>query len=203
MKQKQGSMVGMNQSGITGLETAIILIAFVVVAAVFAYTVLSAGLFSSQKSGQAVYSGLKKTQSTLKLAGAVIARDTDDNDYVDSIALPVQLALEGEPMDFTPNSGTTTGLNKVVITYQDSSQWKEDLEWSVNKLGSADSDNLLEKDEIFEIVISDLENGATNGLDTDLGRKTTFNIQVKIPEGAVLEVERTTPKSIDRVMNLN
>ena len=33
------------QKGITGLETAIILIAFVVVAAVFAYTVLSAGLF--------------------------------------------------------------------------------------------------------------------------------------------------------------
>ena len=33
-----------NQEGITGLETAIILIAFVVVAAVFAYTVLSAGL---------------------------------------------------------------------------------------------------------------------------------------------------------------
>ena len=36
-----------NQRGITGLETAIILIAFVVVASVFAYTVLSAGIFSA------------------------------------------------------------------------------------------------------------------------------------------------------------
>ncbi len=34
------------QAGITGLETAIILIAFVTVAAVFGYAVLSAGLFS-------------------------------------------------------------------------------------------------------------------------------------------------------------
>jgi flagellin-like protein len=62
-----------NQKGITGLETAIILIAFVVVAAVFAYTVLSAGLFSTQKSQEAVYSGLKETQNTIDLKGAVTA----------------------------------------------------------------------------------------------------------------------------------
>jgi len=36
------------QRGITGLETAIILIAFVVVASVFAFTVLSTGVFSSE-----------------------------------------------------------------------------------------------------------------------------------------------------------
>ena len=36
-----------DQRGITGLETAIILIAFVVVASVFAYTVLSAGVLSA------------------------------------------------------------------------------------------------------------------------------------------------------------
>ena len=61
-----------SQKGITGLETAIILIAFVVVAAVFAYTVLSAGLFSTQKSQEAVYSGLQQTQSTLELKGSVL-----------------------------------------------------------------------------------------------------------------------------------
>ena len=46
------------EKGITGLETAIILIAFVVVAAVFAYTVISAGMFTTQKSQQTVHSGL-------------------------------------------------------------------------------------------------------------------------------------------------
>jgi len=60
------------EKGITGLETAIILIAFVVVAAVFAYTVLSAGLFSTQKSQEAVYSGLEEAQSTTELKGAVL-----------------------------------------------------------------------------------------------------------------------------------
>lgn len=203
MKVKRFGMAATSQSGITGLETAIILIAFVVVAAVFAYTTLSAGLFTSQKSSQTVYSGLKKTQSTLKLAGAVVARDQDDNDYVDMISLPVQLAVGGEPIDFAPNSGTTAGTHKVVVSYQDSSQQKGDLEWSVTRLGGADSDNLLENNEIFEITMSNLESGTTNGLNPDLGTKTTFSIEVKTPGGAVLKVERTTPKSIDMVMNLN
>ena len=43
------------QKGITGLETAIILIAFVTVAAVLAYSVLSAGIFSSERGKEAVY----------------------------------------------------------------------------------------------------------------------------------------------------
>ena len=55
-----------NERGITGLETAIILIAFVVVASVFAYTVLSAGIFSSQKAKEAVYSGLDEARSSME-----------------------------------------------------------------------------------------------------------------------------------------
>jgi len=41
-----------DQRGITGLETAIVLIAFVVVSCVFAFAALSTGLFSSDKASQ-------------------------------------------------------------------------------------------------------------------------------------------------------
>ncbi|MBM3133089.1 MAG: flagellin, partial [Chloroflexi bacterium] len=51
------------ERGITGLETAIIVIAFVVVAAVFAYTILSSGLFSSQKAEETVHSGVAQSQA--------------------------------------------------------------------------------------------------------------------------------------------
>ena len=65
------------QQGITGIETAIILIAFVVVASVFAYTTLSAGLFSAGKSSEAVYSALEEVQVNLELRGSVIGyKDT-------------------------------------------------------------------------------------------------------------------------------
>jgi flagellin FlaB len=54
-----------NQQGITGIETAIILIAFVIVASVFAYVVLSAGLFSTQKAKEAITAGLNEARSTI------------------------------------------------------------------------------------------------------------------------------------------
>ena len=47
------------QKGITGLETAIIIIAFVVVASVFAFTVLSTGIFASERSKETVSCGEK------------------------------------------------------------------------------------------------------------------------------------------------
>jgi archaellin len=41
--------LALKRCGITELETATIMIEFLVVASVFAYTVLSAGIFSSEK----------------------------------------------------------------------------------------------------------------------------------------------------------
>ena len=62
-----------DQRGITGLETAIILIAFVVVASVFAFTVLSAGIFSSEKSKEAIHSGLEQARGSMEMVGSVKA----------------------------------------------------------------------------------------------------------------------------------
>ncbi len=59
--------------GITGLETAIILIAFVVVASVFAYAVLSAGIFSAERGKEAIYVGLDRAGSSIELVGSMKA----------------------------------------------------------------------------------------------------------------------------------
>ncbi len=62
-----------DERGITGLETAIILIAFVVVASLFAFTVLSTGVFSSERSKDTVFAGLDETQGSVDLRGALVA----------------------------------------------------------------------------------------------------------------------------------
>ena len=62
-----------SQKGITGLETAIILIAFVTVASVLAYSVLSAGIFSSEKGKAAVYQGLDQSSASMQVRGSVLA----------------------------------------------------------------------------------------------------------------------------------
>ena len=206
-----------DEKGITGLETAIILIAFVVVAAVFAYTVLSAGLFATQKSQEAVYSGLREAQGSLEIRGGVIAtaNTTGASGYVKQVSFVVSSALGGEPMDFTaPTADSATGLaaadsnNKVVISYVDQDQEENDLYWTITKLGSADADDLLEQNEKFQITIGSDTAGSGAGnlmdaLDTDLTVNKQFSIIVSTPVGAVLEIERTTPAYIDTIMNLH
>ena len=206
-----------NQKGITGLETAIILIAFVVVAAVFAYTALSAGLFSTQKSQEAVYSGLKEAQSTLELKGGVIAtaNTTGSSGNIKQISFVLSNVLNGEPIDFTAPTaaGTATGVaatgssNKIVLSYVDEDQTVNDLYWTVTKLGNADADDLLENQEKFQITIGSGTAGSAGGnlidaLGTDLTVNKQFSIIVRTPVGAVLEIERTTPPYIDTINNL-
>jgi len=207
------------QKGITGLETAIILIAFVVVAAVFAYTVLSAGLFATQKSQEAVYSGLKEARSTLEIRGGVIAtaNTTGASGTVGQISFVLSTVLGGEPMDFTPPTANTTAnggvaaansTNKVVINYVDQYQEVNDLYWTITKLGGSDADNLLEQQEKFEITIGSSSSNSTGGnlisaLTNDLTVNRTFSIIVATPVGAVLEIERTMPAYIDQIMNLH
>jgi len=202
------------EKGITGLETAIILIAFVVVAAVFAYTALSAGLFSTQKSQEAVYSGLKEAQSTLELRGGVIAiaSTTGSSGTIAQLKFTVASALGGEAMDFTiPTDADDDGVadtgssNVVVINYQDQAQTQDDLYWTITKLGNADADDLLESNERFEVTIGGA--GGTgdliDALTTDLTVKTEFNLEILTPAGATLTIERTTPAWIDTIVNLH
>jgi flagellin FlaB len=209
-----------HEKGITGLETAIILIAFVVVAAVFAYTALSAGLFSTQKSQEAVYSGLKEARSTVELRGPVIAtaNNTGATGTIKQITFTLASVLGGEAIDFTEpaadtgNDGQaqtgTSSTNKVVINYYDQYQKVTNLYWTVTKLGKDDGDYLLSTDEKFQITIGSSSNGTSGGNLIDalsshyLGVNTTFNIELVAPTGAVLTIERTTPPYMDSIINL-
>ena len=53
------------QRGITGPETAIILSAFVIVASVFAFTILPVGNFAAQQSSETADAGIEQARGTL------------------------------------------------------------------------------------------------------------------------------------------
>jgi flagellin FlaB len=199
----------------TGLETAIILIAFVVVAAVFAYATLSAGLFSTQKGQEAVYSGLKEAQSTLELRGNIIATANQTGigcisrwwGEVNWFASKRIGYDESYILDVTIIPGLAAGnsKNKIVISYVDQDQEVKDLYWTVTKLGNSDDDNLLEQGEKFEITLGDNTSAGNliHALTPDLTVNKTFSIGVLTPAGAVLIIERTMPGYIDQVINLH
>ena len=202
-----------NERGITGLETAIILIAFVVVASVFAYTVLSAGIFSSEKGKEAIHSGLEQARGTMEVVGGVIAKDTgvpttstSADDLLDQIIFTVANALDGEPIDLTTTvdnnndgdlSDETGATHTMIISYVDATQRVDDIAWTKTEVGKGDGDDLLEPGEKMQITVN------VSQLATKVVGDTNWTIEVKPDRGSALTLERTMPSSIDDVMYLN
>lgn len=156
---------GLRERGITGLETSIVLIAFVVVASVFAFTVLSAGVFSSEAAKQTIFAGLKETRSGLRQNGGVFAfsAQAGTTQSVYKIVFTVSNSLAGEPIDLTPPyTVDDTGLDPdfdalavpgTIISYADEDQRMGDVPWTVNFIGSNNNDLLLEDGEKAEITV--------------------------------------------------
>ena len=194
-----------DQQGITGLETAIVLIAFVVVSSVFAFAALSTGLFSSDKAKETIQAGLAETRGSMELKGSVIleAQTTGVTAAITSIRFQVANAAGGQAIDLTPG--------KTWIKYTDELQSKMFVTDSATEgftaigLGDADSDHLLERGETYEIKLNGLETlgSGDNNLTNALKVNTTFSLEIIPPSGAVLFIERTTPVSMDTTMTVN
>ncbi len=191
-----------NESGITGLETAIVLIAFVVVASVFAFAVLSTGLLSSEKAKETVLGGLEETGASLALRGSVIAHQSTTLSTINWITFQVSNASQ---------TGEAVSLNAAdtVVTYLDSSQsvsdipvttstdapWTGITDWTATWLSG--TSGFLNPGERVEIAVG------LQGLATPLGISTEFTIEVRPSRGAVLIVNRTTPGELTTVVDLN
>ncbi|MEM0089419.1 MAG: archaellin/type IV pilin N-terminal domain-containing protein, partial [Archaeoglobaceae archaeon] len=81
-----------NEKGFTGLEAAIVLIAFVTVAAVFSYILLGAGFFATQKSQEVVHTGVKQATSSMELVGSVVATGNTTGNRIKNVTFTLQLA---------------------------------------------------------------------------------------------------------------
>ena len=143
------------QNGITGLETAIVLIAFVVVASVFAFTILSAGAFSSEANKQTIHAGLKETRTRLRQHGSAFAFPgyVGNTQAVHKLVFIVSNSLAGEPVDLTApyttdDPGTDPDIivsanTATIVSYADENQRMSDVPLTVSFIGNNNSDSLL------------------------------------------------------------
>ena len=99
-----------NKRGIVGIEAAIVLIAFVVIAAALAYVVVNMGFFSAQKAKSTISRGIEESTSALQLDGSVIAytNETDGTKYVQYLLIPVKLSIGRSSLDL---ANTTTVIS--------------------------------------------------------------------------------------------
>ena len=76
--------------GIIGLEAAIVLIAFVIIAAAFSFMVINQGLFATERGKTVIQEGLKQASTPLTVDGTLFMRTTLEGKTVNVIIIPVK-----------------------------------------------------------------------------------------------------------------
>ncbi|MDD3246905.1 MAG: flagellin [Methanosarcina sp.] len=176
-----------DEKGFTGLEAAIVLVAFVVVAAVFSYVMLGAGFYTTQKSQEVVHTGVMQASSSVELSGDLVA--TGENDTLKDLNLFIQLTSGGSSVD----------VNKTLIVFSSPTEAPTELTlinsgYSITTKYNGNTDDILDKFEKFELKIP---------VNTyDIGPNEEFQIEIKPPQGASYTIHRQAPPSIDAIMVL-
>jgi len=191
-----------HEEGFTGLEAAIVLIAFVVVAAVFSYVMLGAGFFTSQKSQEVVHTSVATASASAEIKGNVYGLGNGAN-AVNAIQFTLSTTAGGGSID----------LSKMVITYIDSTNAgiipynAADTtigKWSILERpeDDGDADAILEEGEQYIIKV-ELPTDPDGEVGTNdawlLAPNTQFTLDLKPAVGSALGISRTIPAQVETV----
>ena len=81
--------------GIIGIESAIVLIAFVIVAAALAFVVLNMGFSTTQKAKTAIIAAVEEAGSSLEVAGKITAVGNVANNVLNATTIPIKIVSGG------------------------------------------------------------------------------------------------------------
>jgi len=94
-----------SKKGMIGIEAAIILIAFVIVATAFGYMVINMGMTATSKGKESIQVGLQEASSPLTIDGTILLRE--QNQKVNAIIIPLKVV----GVDYVP-----MGANRTVVS---------------------------------------------------------------------------------------
>ncbi|MCP1661924.1 flagellin FlaB [Methanocalculus sp. AMF5] len=186
------------EDAFTGLEAAIVLIAFIVVAAVFSYVMLGAGFFTTQKSQETVFGAVGTATANMEVSGPIVIETGVGPNDVTNITFTVVLAAGGAPMDTSRFTYIASNATK----YHEFGSDKVNLTWYSGgvELEGDDAKTFLERGDILDITINKEYNSAVD----IVWPNSPFTIEVKPPVGASLPISRHAPLSLpkDRIFEV-
>ena len=186
-----------NCSAFTGLEAAIVLIAFITVASVFSYVVLGSGFLTTQKSQEVIYQSMGQVSSVMMITGNVYGISTSGSD-IDAVNFTFRLSAGGYPIDFktvTITYSNATELEKIQPVTGLSSSFTTPGTWAIIKKANErpPSNNVLESGEQFTISVHP---------SVGIIRNDKFTIDVVPYGGSATGIVRTVPAQIFPVTEL-
>ncbi len=178
-----------NDEGFTGLEAAIVLIAFVVVAAVFSYVVLGAGFFTTQKAQETVYQGVAQATSNVQMIGQVygLSTSTDTNAmYINQIQFTIGLAPGSPTLDLSLMKivFSTATANPTTYTYATAAPTGNYFQ--TMRDGTTQTASLAAQQQVRVAFM----------VSPEVPKNTVMNFEIRPSVGAALPFSKTTPPAI-------
>jgi flagellin FlaB len=189
--RRERKSIRKDKRAFTGLEAAIVLTAFIVVAAVFSYVVLNAGFFTTQKAKSTVHSGVRQATSSFELCGDVVGYADSGDTNLDYIIFYVRNTAGKTSVDINATTIAITDSSTHAILALNTSGADSAGYWTYTFI-DGDGDSLLEKNEKVQIKANFV----------DLGKNADFTVEAKPVEGASLVFSKSVPGAIYDVMNL-
>ena len=201
-----------NEDAFTGLEAAIVLIAFIVVAAVFSYVMLGAGFFATQEAQRTVHTGSQQASTSLEIIGNVYGMNDNavatQRTNLTHIEFTVGNTAGGTPLDISQMLVTfVCGEQSMVIPYDmtNSNVTKTGngviagAMWGVNTTYNdvGKRNHLLESGEQFVLRVN-FPGDAIKMLEPN----TRFSVNLQPAVGAAFPIKKTVPSTIYQVNTL-
>ena len=195
----------------TGLETAIILVAFVITAAAFAFVVLNMGFLTAEKAQSVISAGMTEASSSILLDTGMVGQFQDVSGAqsgIDLIKLTfyIKLSQGHEPVDISSDKLVATYTNARCHGTLYSSTVANGTIVTVKGVNS-DGDQLLETGEKFKVTVDFTALSYTvvdpvqdSQDDVYAHPYEEFRIEVRPAAGAVLAIERQLPAVYSTVM---
>ena len=205
-----------NKKAVSGLETAIILIAFVIVASAFAYAVLNMGFLATQKSQEVVVGGLQAASAATVLDGPVYGYSTQTgaDANVTTVIFWLKCASGADSIDFNVNKTTIAFQNPRGVWPNIYNTGAGDLTYLIGgvtytaKSGACTvqwevgTGMLLDRNEKIRVTIDTTKLQTTAITAGQVAKNEQIKIIVKPPVGAVLTIVRYAPPEVRQVNDL-
>lgn len=164
----------------TGLEAALVFIAFIVVASVFAYVALGAGFFTTQRTEQTVYSAVQHVGSVIQVVEPVMIQASADGQHIRYIVIMIRGPHGGADVD-VGKIILTVSTSEVIQTYSGADRW--------SPVGGD------EHDPVFWTVKIPLYQADDPTIPDDviIGKNQNFVVEMKSADTVACTVERRAP----------
>jgi len=168
-----------NNKAFTGIEAAIVLIAFIVVAAAFSFVVLNMGFLAAQRSQGAVSESLDQIHTTLAPVGGIYGSSSDLT-TISSIKLYTRLA-------FRTDQGIAVSDIHVIYIHKSYNDILAGV--TIQNVENA-SDTIISWGETFSVVLT---------VPDTLSGGDTYEINLMPPKGAVITLKGIVPENIESI----